>query len=72
MSKHRTETWLALIVLAVGLLLAAILGLFAYMGVTATPLHPDLQSVRSVTQSDPARQWVDAVVVNFSVWAWPQ
>jgi CubicO group peptidase (beta-lactamase class C family) len=60
-AKNRTQIFLGLIVLAVGGLFAAILGLFAYMGVTATPLHPDLQSVRSVTQSDPARKWVDAV-----------
>jgi hypothetical protein len=43
-SKSRTETLVALIVAAVGLLLAAILGLFAYMSVTATPLHPDPQT----------------------------
>jgi serine beta-lactamase-like protein LACTB len=59
--KSRTETWLALIVLAVGLLVAAILGLFAYMSATATPLHPDPQDVPSVTRATPARQWTDAV-----------
>ena len=61
MSKTRIETWLALIVLAVGLLVAAVLGIFAYMSTTATPLHPDLQSVPSVTRSDPSREWADAV-----------
>jgi serine beta-lactamase-like protein LACTB, mitochondrial len=60
-SKSRTETLVALIVAAVGLVLAAILGLFAYMSVTATPLHPDLQSVPSVTHSAPSRTWADAV-----------
>ena len=48
---------MALSVLAVGGLLAAILGLFAYISFTATPLHPDAQSVPSVQHSDPARQW---------------
>jgi serine beta-lactamase-like protein LACTB len=60
-SKSRTETWLALIVLAVGLLLAAILGLWGYMSATATPLHPNPQDVPSVTHSAPLPKWADAV-----------
>jgi len=60
-SKNRTQTWLALIVVGVGLLLAAILGLFAYMSATATPLHPNAQDVPSVTHSAPSRKWADAV-----------
>ena len=59
--KTRTQTWLALFVVAVGLLLAAILGLFAYISATATPLHPDRQKVPSVAQSAPLPQWADAV-----------
>ena len=43
------------------MLVAAILGLFAYMSATATPLHPDAQKVPSVAQSAPAPQWADAV-----------
>jgi serine beta-lactamase-like protein LACTB len=61
MSKSRIETWLELIVLAVGLLLAAILGLWGYMSATATPLHPNLQDVPSVTHSAPLPKWADAV-----------
>ncbi|HET9261801.1 MAG TPA: serine hydrolase domain-containing protein [Vicinamibacterales bacterium] len=61
MSKSRTPTLLALIVVAVGLLLAALLGVFAYMSATATPLHPDPNGVPSVTRSDPSRQWASAV-----------
>jgi CubicO group peptidase (beta-lactamase class C family) len=60
-SKSRTQTLLALFVLAVGGLIAAILGLFAYMSVTATPLHPDAQKVPSVRRLDPLPQWVDSV-----------
>ncbi len=59
--KSRTHTWLALIVAAVGLLLAAILGLFSYMSLTATPLHPNPQAVPSVTQSAPLPKWAEAV-----------
>ena len=61
MAKNRIPTWLALIVGAIGLLLAAILGLWGYMSVTAPILHPDPQQVRSVTHSDPSRKWTDAV-----------
>jgi CubicO group peptidase (beta-lactamase class C family) len=55
------ETWLMLIVLGVGGLLMAISGLHMYMSATATPLHPEPQSVPSVMHSDPSRTWVDAV-----------
>jgi serine beta-lactamase-like protein LACTB, mitochondrial len=58
---NRIETWLALVVAAVGVLLAAIMGLFAYMSLTATPLHPDPQSLPSVTHSAPSEPWADAV-----------
>jgi serine beta-lactamase-like protein LACTB len=61
LSKNRLQTWPALIVLAVGLLLVAILGLWGYMGATATPLHPDPQDVPSVADSDPSPKWADAV-----------
>ncbi len=50
-----------LIVLGVGGLLMAISGLHMYMSATATPLHPEPQSVPSVMHSDPSRTWVDAV-----------
>ena len=49
MSKRRTEIWVALIVGVVCLIPAAILGLWVYVSVTATPLHPDPRDVPSVT-----------------------
>ncbi len=61
MSNSRIETWLTLIVLVVGLLLAAILGLWGYMSATATPLHPNPQDVPSVTHSAPLPAWANAV-----------
>jgi serine beta-lactamase-like protein LACTB, mitochondrial len=60
-ATRRIETWLAFIVLALGGLIAAILGLFAYMSATATPLHPDPGSVPSVTRAPPSPKWADAV-----------
>lgn len=61
MAKNRIPTWLALIVAAISLLLAAILGLWGYKSVTAPILHPDPQQVRSVMHSEPSRKWTDAV-----------
>lgn len=60
-SWNRTETWLALIVVGVGVPLMAIIGLHSYMTATATPLHPDPRRVPSVRDSDPPREWADAV-----------
>jgi CubicO group peptidase (beta-lactamase class C family) len=59
--KSWKQTWLALIVGAVGLLFAAILGLWTYASATATPLHPNAQEVPSVTRAAPLPKWVDVV-----------
>jgi CubicO group peptidase (beta-lactamase class C family) len=58
---NRLETWLTLGVLAIVVLIAAIAGLWAFMGATATPFHPNPQDVPSVTQSAPSPKWADAV-----------
>ena len=60
MVKRRTETWVSLIVLAIGLALAVILGLFGYMIATA-PLHPNPEDVPSVAHSVPSAKWTAAV-----------
>jgi CubicO group peptidase (beta-lactamase class C family) len=60
-SWNRTETWLTLLVVSVGLLIMGIFGLNMYMSATATPLHPDASNVSSIAHSDPAREWADAV-----------
>jgi serine beta-lactamase-like protein LACTB, mitochondrial len=59
--KRRAETWVGLLLVGVGLVIAAILGLFAYVSATATPLHPDAQKVPSVARSAPSPKWADAV-----------
>jgi CubicO group peptidase (beta-lactamase class C family) len=61
MSKHRDRTWVTLIVLGIGLLLAAGLGLFGYIAFTSTPLHSSPREVASVTRSAPAPTWRGAV-----------
>ena len=60
MLKSRTEIWGALIVLAIGVPLMGILGLWGYMS-TTPPLHPRAQDVPSVTDSAPSPTWADAV-----------
>ena len=61
MSRNRTETWLALIVVGIGLIPVAIAGLWAYMGATATPRHPNPKEAPSVIHSTPPPKWADAV-----------
>ena len=61
MAKNRIPIWLALIVGAIGLPLAAILTLWTYKSVTTPILHADPQQVRSVTHSHPSRKWTEAV-----------
>ena len=61
MAKNRIPIWLALIVGAIGLPLATILGLWTYKSATTPILHPNPQQVRSVTHSHPSRKWTDAV-----------
>lgn len=61
MSKSRKETWLALIVVAIGAIPVALAGLWGYMSATATPLHPNPKEVLSVTHSAPSPTWTDAV-----------
>ena len=60
-SWNRTETWLALIAVGIGALLLGIAGIWVFMSATSAPLHPDAAAVPSVTDSDPAQAWRDAV-----------
>ena len=50
-----------LIILGVGLIIAAVMGLFVYMAVTATPLHPNPQAMPSVAGSARPAKWADSV-----------
>ena len=55
--KLRDRTWVAVIVMGVGLLIAAGLGLFGYIAFTSTPLHPNPQEVPSVMRSGSPPRW---------------
>jgi CubicO group peptidase (beta-lactamase class C family) len=59
-SWNRLETWLLLMVLPIGGLFMAIVGVNVYMRGTATPLHPAPERAPSVMPSEPAREWAEA------------
>ena len=61
MTKSRKETWITAIVLAVGLPIVVVAGVLYYMPVTAAPIHPNPQDVKSVMESPPLPQWSGAV-----------
>jgi serine beta-lactamase-like protein LACTB, mitochondrial len=56
-SKLRTATRLALIVLGLALLLTSIGGLWSYVSATAAPLHPDPDRVPTATQPAAVQKW---------------
>jgi serine beta-lactamase-like protein LACTB len=60
MSKSRMPTWFSLILVGVGLLAMGIPGLFVYMKVTATKVHPDSQEIPSLIGSPPSAKWAGA------------
>ena len=53
MRKGRIPPWLTLMLAAAGLLLVAIPGLWVFMSLTATPLHPNPESVPTAAHSAP-------------------
>lgn len=61
MAKIRLQTVLGAFVLGAGLLAALVFGLFAYMSITAKPLHPNAQGVPTVAAGNPAATWAGAV-----------
>ena len=60
MSKSRIPTWVSLILLGVGLLVVGIPGLFVYMRLTATKVHPNSQSIPSLANSPSPPKWTGA------------
>jgi CubicO group peptidase (beta-lactamase class C family) len=58
---NRLETWIGLVVLAVGGVLAAVVGVHTYMSLTARPVHPDAAGVPSVAGAAPDSKWTAAV-----------
>jgi serine beta-lactamase-like protein LACTB, mitochondrial len=57
----RKQIWLTILVGAPAVIFAFVMGLYAYMTARITPLHPDTQTVPSVSDSAPLPRWTDAV-----------
>jgi CubicO group peptidase (beta-lactamase class C family) len=57
----KTQSWLALMVVAAGIAAAAGLGLYQYVASNEQALHPDLQKISAVIQSEPPARWAGAV-----------
>jgi CubicO group peptidase (beta-lactamase class C family) len=60
-AQSRIHTFIALGLAGIGLLIAVVLGLFAYTSLTAPTLHPDTQNVSLVTGAAPSKRWTAAV-----------
>ncbi len=56
-STRRLQTWLAVIVIGIGLLFLGIAGLFVYMSNTAVPLHSRQEDVPTSVQAPPTSEW---------------
>lgn len=61
MARNWIKTGFSWIAAAVALAIAFVAGLYIYVTVTARPLHPDPQAVRSVGRVAPSTTWVGAI-----------
>jgi serine beta-lactamase-like protein LACTB len=57
----RKQIWLTILVGPPAVIFAFVMGLYAYMTARITPMHPDTQTVPSVSDSAPLPRWTDAV-----------
>jgi serine beta-lactamase-like protein LACTB len=58
--KNRMPPWVALVIIAAGLVVAVVVGVWQYAH-AVPPLHPDPQKVPSVTEGVPSPRWIGAV-----------
>jgi serine beta-lactamase-like protein LACTB len=61
MSNTRMPRWASIIVLAIAVLIVAIPGLWLYVRLTATKLHPDPRQIPSVANFPPSPKWAEVV-----------
>ena len=61
MAKRRIPIWLAVPILGIGVLVAFVVGLFAYTSLTAPTLHPDAATAPSVSRTAVSKNWADTV-----------
>src|SRR5437868_6534835 len=61
MSNSRIPRWASLTILGVGLVIVGIPGLWLYVDLTTTKLHPNPREIPSITNSPPSPKWIGAV-----------
>lgn len=61
MAKTRTETWLIAFLIGIGLIPAAVMGLWSFMTLTARRVHPNPQDIASDARAAPSPRWTAAV-----------
>ena len=62
MSKKRTEVWLTLVALGLGLPIAVVIGIVTYVKATnPPPLHASISDIPSVVAAPPADSWAATV-----------
>jgi serine beta-lactamase-like protein LACTB len=61
MTRNRIQKGLVLLGLAAAALVTFVVALYVYVVATTRPLHPDVQSVPSVSRAAPQAKWTEAV-----------
>ena len=56
----KTQAFIAIVVVGIGFVITIVGGIFTYMTLTATPIHPSEQEVSSVPEAAPPRKWTEA------------
>jgi CubicO group peptidase (beta-lactamase class C family) len=60
-AKRWVQTGVVLAMVASGLGVTAVVGLFTYITITTRPLHPDIRQVPSIAAASPPARWAGAV-----------
>ena len=56
----KTQAFIAVVIVGIGFVITIVGGIFAYMTLTATPIHPSEQEVSSIPEAAPPRKWTEA------------
>ena len=57
MAKHSWSLWLSFLAIALGVVIAFVVGLWGYLLATATPIHPDTAAIPVTASAAPAKAW---------------
>lgn len=57
----KVETFVAVVVAGIGLVVTVVMGILTYQSLTATPIHPSAQAVTSIPHATAPAEWAEAV-----------